>query len=117
MPKKGSKKSALEQKLLHQIQTMELPTPETEFVFCNDRKWRFDFAWYEIMLSVEVEGGVWTSGRHTRPKSFTEDIIKYNEAAIMGWTVLRYTSDLINSGFAAKQIALAYDRLYKIMVE
>jgi len=110
-----SKKSSAEQKLLYQMQTMELPTPESEFKFSNDRKWRFDFAWYDVMLAVEVEGGVFNQGRHTRPKGFENDCVKYNEAAIMGWTVLRYPITLINSGFAVKQIEEAYDRLYLVM--
>jgi len=41
------------------------------------------------MVALEVEGGVWTGGRHTRGAGFIEDMEKYNAAACMGWFVLR----------------------------
>lgn len=64
---------------------------EAELQFCPSRKWRFDFADRADMIAVEVEGGVWTNGRHTRPVGFLGDIEKYNTATAMGWRVLRTT--------------------------
>lgn len=55
------------------------------------RKWQFDFAFPEKMVAVEMEGGVFTKGGHTRGKHYTEDCDKYNEAQAMGWRVMRYT--------------------------
>lgn len=66
-----------------------LPIPETEYRFCDARKWRFDFAWPESRIALEVEGGVWTGGRHTRGSGFIKDMEKYNIAAMLGWRVLR----------------------------
>lgn len=57
------------------------------------RKWRFDYAIPEHKIALEVEGGVWTAGRHTRPQGFLGDIEKYNTATLMGWKVLRTTPD------------------------
>lgn len=68
------------------------------------RDFRFDLAWPDLRLAVEVEGGVWTGGRHTRAAGFTNDCIKYNFASLMGWRVLRYTTTEINNGSAAKTI-------------
>jgi len=46
------------------------------------------------MIAVEIEGGVWTGGRHTRGAGFRQDMEKYNEATAMGWRVFRVdTSD------------------------
>ena len=59
----------------------------------NLSDWRFDFAWPAVQVAVEVEGGVWSGGRHVRPAGFLEDVRKYNIAAMMGWTVLRATGD------------------------
>lgn len=70
-----------------------------EHLFC-ERKWRFDFAWPNYRLAVEIEGGVWTGGRHTRGKGFSEDCVKYNTATSLGWKVLRFTGDHIESGYA-----------------
>lgn len=55
------------------------------------RKWRFDVAIPEMMVAIELEGGVYTRGRHTRGSGFIKDIEKYNTATVMGWNVLRYT--------------------------
>jgi hypothetical protein len=57
------------------------------------RRWRFDFAWPEQLVAVELEGGIWTGGAHTRGKHYQSDCEKYNAAALRGWRVLRYTTD------------------------
>lgn len=69
-----------------------------EFQFHPTRKWRFDYAIPEHKIALEVEGGVWTGGRHTRPQGFLGDIEKYNTATLLGWRVFRTTpSDLLRS--------------------
>jgi len=73
---------------------------EREYKFHPTRKWRFDFAWPLEKFAVEIEGGVWSGGRHTRGKGFIEDCIKYNEAVMLGWRVIRVTTDMVQSGEA-----------------
>lgn len=81
-----------------------LPLPQTEVRFHETRRWRFDFAWFGIMpdpsglprgiepmVALEVEGGAYSRGRHTRGNGFIADMEKYNEAAVRGWKVLRVT--------------------------
>lgn len=65
--------------------------PVQEYRFAPPRRWRFDYAWPSRKVAIEVEGGVWIAGRHTRGKGYIRDLEKYNEAALLGWTVLRYT--------------------------
>lgn len=60
-----------------------------EFRFHPVRRWRFDYAFPKFKVALEVEGGVWTGGRHVSPKGFLGDMEKYNTAAVMGWRVLR----------------------------
>ncbi len=95
------------------------PYPTREFRFHPTRMWRFDFAWPAYRLAVELEGGVMSypvtcdsckrpvhrlnkrtkrkervyasMGRHTRASGFQSDCEKYNEAAAMGYRVLRFT--------------------------
>lgn len=55
----------------------------------GERKWRFDFAWLQHKLALEVEGGVFSGGRHTRGAGFANDMLKYNTATLLGWRVLR----------------------------
>jgi len=74
-----------------------IPEPVAEFRFAAPRRWRFDWAWPEDMLALEVDGGVWTRGRHTRGSGFLRDIEKLNSAAIAGWSVLRTTPDHVQT--------------------
>ena len=77
---------------------------EQEFKFHPKRKWRADFHLVEKMILVEVEGGIWSGGRHTRGKGYLGDMEKYNAATMMGFQVLRFSTEQVTSGFAIKQI-------------
>jgi very-short-patch-repair endonuclease len=90
------------ERLIEQMRMVSLPPPTTEYRFDEFRGWRFDFAWPDHMLAVEFEGGVFTDGGHTRGEHYTEDCEKYNTAALLGWTVLRFTITHINSGEARR---------------
>lgn len=68
-----------------------------EFRFHPIRKWRFDYALPDHRLAIEVEGGVWSGGRHIRPRGFLGDMEKYNSASALGWRVLRVTPDTLCS--------------------
>ena len=67
----------------------------TEHKFHPTRKWRFDFCHPVLKIAVEVEGGVFSFGRHTRGSGFLKDMEKYNAAVILGWRVLRYETKQI----------------------
>jgi hypothetical protein len=83
---------------LAMCQAHGLPTPVPEHRFC-ERKWRLDWAWLAPhCVALEVEGGAWTGGRHTRGKGFMGDIEKYNAATVMGWRVFRATPQQVKSG-------------------
>ena len=81
---------------------------EKEYRFHPTRKWRFDYAISAIKLAVEVEGRVWTGGRHTSSKGFLGDMEKYNEAALLGWCLIRTTPDRL---LTSKTIELIKRRL------
>jgi hypothetical protein len=68
-----------------------LPTPVAEHRFHPTRLWRFDYAWPAQKIALEVEGGIWTGGRHINPAGFIADLEKYNAAAVLGWRILRMT--------------------------
>lgn len=96
--------------LLFQLQMSGLPAPQREFLFHKRRKWRFDFAWPDLMIAVEVEGGVWSNGRHVRGEGYEKDCEKYNEAQLMGWMVLRFTPGMIKRGKASGIVEKAVRR-------
>ena len=120
-------KSILEEILDSQIEFSALPAPEYEYRFAalsvglgpgirsrlavaGLKDWRFDFAWPDHKLAIEVEGGIWTEGRHTRGQGFTDDCHKYNEAQLLGWRVLRVTAGMVRSGDALRLIERALSR-------
>ena len=67
-----------------------------EHIFYPGRKWRIDVAIVDLKIGIEIEGGVWTNGRHTRGNGFIEDMEKYNAAATLGWVILRFTPQDLN---------------------
>lgn len=66
-----------------------LGSPQTEYRFCPDRKFLFDYAFPDKMVAVEQEGGIYTKQAHGSITGILRDIEKYNLAASLGWRVLR----------------------------
>ncbi len=102
--------SKLEWLLAMQIIALGLPEPEREYRFCAERRYRADFAWPAYKLLVEVEGGIWTRGRHVRPKGFENDCEKYNLAALLGYRVLRFPERMIRTGGAVQVLEGVFAR-------
>lgn len=120
--------SDLEDRLALQMRAAKLPEPVREYRFaahatggtgpgCRQRlkaaklaDWRFDFAWPDQKFAVEVEGGAFVGGRHTRGAGFEADLKKYSAAMRHGWTVYRCSGSLIKSGEALEMIQLMLDR-------
>jgi very-short-patch-repair endonuclease len=69
---------------------------EAEYRFNPDRRWRFDYAIIEHKIAIEIEGGCWIRGRHSRGVGMVADMEKYNTATILGWKILRYTPQNIS---------------------
>ena len=76
----------------------EIPTPELEYRFAPPRRWRFDFAWVDQQVAVEIEGGLYQGGRHQTLKGFLADAEKYMAAQVAGWQVLRIPGPWIAEG-------------------
>lgn len=62
------------------------------------KDWRFDFLWRKSRVAVEIEGGTWSGGRHVTGAGYAEDCRKYNAAALAGFMVLRFTTDMLKDG-------------------
>lgn len=77
---------------------------EREYKFHSERKWRADFHLVGKMILVEVEGGIWSGGRHTRGKGYIGDMEKYNAATMLGYQVIRFSTEQVKSGLAIQQI-------------
>jgi very-short-patch-repair endonuclease len=103
--------SPLESTFAGQCRALRLPEPEREVVFARPRRWRFDFAWPVERVAVELEGGTYTGGRHTRGRGFEADCEKYNAATALGWRVFRFTAAMVRDGRAAATIEEALGRV------
>lgn len=84
--------------VLQAIAAHKWPQPVTEHVFHPFRKWRLDLAWPDLRLGMEIDGSVFTQGRHTRGKGYEGDCEKLNQAQLLGWRVLRYSTGQIKRG-------------------
>ena len=106
--KKSTKRSRseLELELLAQINRLKLPKPEEEYKFLKDRRFRFDFAYPEYRIAIEVQGGIWCKGGHSSGKGIIRDCEKYNLAQLNGWTLLLFTADSVHSGEAVRVISM-----------
>lgn len=106
--KKAQQVDTLHSKVLAQL--VGFPDPATELLFHPKRKWRFDYAWEEQKLALEVHGGIHSGGRHTRGRGFVEDREKMNEATLLGWTVLEVTPEHIKSGQLRAWLLAAFNQ-------
>lgn len=105
-----------------ELLALHLKAKGIEFVrevrFAPPRRWRLDFVLprkapskpgcegikdaRNYDLAIEVEGGHWLGGHGG--KRFRADCEKYNEATILGYRLLRFTTDMVEDGTALKTI-------------
>ena len=88
--------------LLFQLRAHRL-SYEQEVKFHPTRKWRFDVL-VKGQVAVEVDGGGFVQGRHSRGAGIENDCIKFAEAMMQGYQVLRVTPRQIKNGLALKWI-------------
>lgn len=109
-----------------------LPAAKPEFYFHPTRKWRFDFAFLAgavrseelgdrtgsdsnskllvprfSHVAVEVQGGIWTGGRHSRGSGLVKEYEKLNAAAALGWRILYCTPQQVQTLHFARTIKAA----------
>lgn len=113
--------SDLEEALLNYIKAEALPIPVFGYRFDPRRRWRFDMAYIDKRIAIEVDGGIngigapcpqcgrRASGGHNSAAGFTADREKRNAAQIAGWIVLGVTAAQINSGQATNFIRQAFN--------
>lgn len=110
-PKKGRKRPTVkvaresvgESTLAMQLRAVKIQF-EQEFRFHPKRKWKADFHLIGKKILIEVEGGIWSGGRHTRGMGYIGDMEKYNSATMMGYQVIRFSTEQVKLGSAIEQI-------------
>ena len=101
--------SQLEAELALQIKALGLPEPIREYQAIKGRKFRFDFAWLEHRLLVEVNGGTHTKGAHSTGQGIARDYEKIRLGQDFGWRVYPFDGKAIKSGEAVEIIRQALE--------
>lgn len=73
-----------------------LPEPVHNYRFDPVRRWELDYAWPELLVAVELDGGTHKigGGNHNRPAGQARDYEKANAAILDGWCVFRFNTPM-----------------------
>lgn len=95
----AGKQKAAEDLLQWQLESVAIGGWTREMVFHPTRRWRFDFAWPDELLAVEINGGTFRKGggAHTGA-GFKRDVEKYMAAIEIGWTVMVVMPETVRPG-------------------
>jgi hypothetical protein len=67
----------------------------------NKRKvWIADYCNIEFKLMVEIDGGIFSGGAHGHPVDITRNMMKQNDAAILGFHTLRFATTWVKNKHA-----------------
>lgn len=119
-----SQMSDLEATYFFQVCASGLPRPEYNVRLIPGRRFHCDFVWRELRLVVEIEGGTYKrkraktcpvcgetpKGRHTTGSGFAEDCRKYNQLVLLGYRILRFTTEMVRDGSALELTSQAFVR-------
>ena len=88
---------------------------KAQYRFHPTRLFRFDFAFPEHRLGVEVQGltdiqrtkrGKLFIGRHQSPEGVKRDLEKFDEAMRLGWRIYLCEQEMVSSGRALQTIEI-----------
>ena len=83
------------------LRAHELPYAR-EVALVAGRKWRWDFVVGD--LAIEIQGGTWIRGGHSRGTGQRRDCAKQNAAVKAGYRALAYTTEMVLSGEAIADV-------------
>lgn len=100
-----------------QIRALGLPEPVSEYRMFAEiagtgkglrarlkekgfKDYRFDFAWPQFRLALEINGSIWTKGGHSSGRGLIRDYDKINQAQMQKWDVLIFTTEQVMNGEA-----------------
>jgi hypothetical protein len=76
------------EKIAHHCRRRSLPRPTVEFQFVAFRAWKLDVAWPELLVGVDIQGGAFKGGHHSRGPGMRDDFEKLAHAVMRNWRVL-----------------------------
>lgn len=96
-------------KFFAQLRYAGVPLPEYEVVFHPTRKFRWDYAYPDAKLAIEVDGGIYSGGKHGQGVGIERDHEKQNMGAAVGWRVMRTTPRKLAKPTTVSLIKLALE--------
>ena len=99
--------------LREELAPLDLPMPERQYLIVEDKAWRLDFAWPQFMLAIEVDGGNWIRGSHTRASDYVR------RRAIVGhnWRCYSYHTDELASAEGLREVVAEIVGLVKFQTD
>ena len=96
--------SGLEDIFAAQLNAVGLDGYVREYQAIPGRKFRFDFAFVDERLLVEINGGTYNGGAHGRGVGINRDYEKGNLAVVNNWRVLSFDTKQVKSGAALEVV-------------
>ena len=67
-----------------------------------NRRFRFDYVHEQSKTAIELNGGNWIRGRHSRPASLIKEYEKINLAQLLGYTIFILTHEMLDFNWLEK---------------
>jgi very-short-patch-repair endonuclease len=92
-----AKRETLEDEFSRKLRILRILEPIRQYRFSDKRRFLLDFAYPQLKLGIEIQGGTWMSNRsgHTSGAGVKRDCEKSNLAVTEGWDILYFTSDMV----------------------
>jgi hypothetical protein len=87
-----------------------LPEPVPEYRWHPVRKYRADYALPLHRVLIEIDGGLFINGGHSRGKARLHDMAKDRAATLLGWRTMRYAPTELTAIISDLRILLAGDQ-------
>jgi len=97
-----SAKTKLSDRFAAQMSLANIPEWEIEHYFHPTRRWRFDYAWPDQKIAVEINGGTFMAAGvgHRNGAHLHGEYEKLNVAQTLGWVVLQFDTKHVSTGEA-----------------
>ena len=99
--------NALEEMFALQCEQAGLPTPLREYAAVPGRRFRWDFAWPDQRVLVELNGGTYAHMGHSTGTGIARDYEKSNLAMLAGWRTFVFDRRMVEAGTALDVTAKA----------
>jgi very-short-patch-repair endonuclease len=99
--------NALEEMFALQCEQAGFPAPLREYAAVPGRRFRWDFAWTDARVLVEINGGTYARMGHSTGTGIARDYEKSNLAVLAGWKVFAFDRRMVEAGTALDVTAKA----------